>query len=145
MERHTIGGLKNTLVSATDFYDIADYFLTLTETNYTAIDGKQSKNKVLTEMIAATVVQICHAYKLTTKSETITLVNLFMIEVRERYFWHGSALINGSRQFILTFFYFSDLDKGLVSVAKGFNNVFARITSKGKVTETNPLEEFSDN
>ena len=145
MERHTIGGLKKILVAASDFDEIAEYFLTITETNFAELDGKPAKNKVLEEIINATVVKICHAYKLTSERDTITLVNPFMIDVREHNFWHGSALINGSSRFMYSFLYFSDLDKGLVSVSKGSNTVFARITSKGKVEESNPLKEFSDN
>jgi hypothetical protein len=143
MEKHTIGGLKKALTASSDFYDIADYFLTLTETNMAALHGKSGQNKVLMELIGATLVQICHNQGLTKKSESIALVNLMMIEVSQHHFWHGSALING--KFIFTFFYFADLDMGLISVAKGGNNFFARVTIKGVPQKSNPKEEFSDN
>jgi hypothetical protein len=143
MEKHTIGGLKKILVASSHFYDIADYFLTITETNMTALDGKIGQNKVLMELIGSTVTQICHTQGLTKKSETIALINLMMIEVSQQQFWHGSALING--KFIFTFFYFADLDKGLISVAKGNNNFFARVSVKSAQPNGNPLEEFSDN
>ncbi len=142
MEKHTIGGLKKILVASSNFYDIADYFLIITETNIDALDGKPGKNKPLRELIGATVTQICHSQGITKKSETIVLVGFMMIEVKQRYFWHGSGLINGKD--IMSFFYFADLDKGLISVSKGSNNFFARVTVKGLPT-TNPLEDFSDN
>jgi hypothetical protein len=143
MEKHTIGGLKKILVAATDFYDIADYFLTLTETNMAALDGKQNKNKVLQTLVTTTVAQICQVHNLTPKGAPIALVNMFMIEVRERCFWHGSGLVNG--KFIFSFLYFSDLDKGMVSVSKGSNNIFARVTTKGGSKSDAPVEGFSDN
>jgi hypothetical protein len=143
MEKHTIGGLKKILVASSSFYDIADYFLVITETNMDALDGKPGKNKPLQQLIGATVTQICHTQRITKKSETIVLVGFMMIEVKQRYFWHGSGLINGKD--IMSFFYFADLDMGLISVSKGANNFFARVTVKGLPQKTNPSEEFSDN
>jgi hypothetical protein len=81
---------------------------------------------------------------LVKKDEKIVLVNMVMIEVRQRFFWHGSGLING--KFIFTFFYFEELDKGMIAVAKGGNNFFARVSiQKALNKEPNPMESFSDN
>jgi hypothetical protein len=144
MERHTIGGLKNILVNAKDFYDVQDYFLTLTETNMQAIEGKSGKNKVLQKIVVETVTKIAQQLELIEKgSDIMTITNMFMVEVRQRNFWHGSGFINGKH--IFTFFYFADLDKGMVSSAKGSNCLFARVSIKGAAAKTNPLEEFSQN
>jgi hypothetical protein len=143
MEKHTIGGLKKILVASSNFYDIADYFLVITETNMDALDGKPGKNKPLQQLIGSTVTQICHTQRITKKSETIVLVGFMMIEVKQRYFWHGSGLINGKD--IMSFFYFADLDMGLISVSKGGNNFFARVTVKGGPQTTDPTEAFSNN
>ncbi len=143
MEKHTIGGLKKILVAATDFYDIADYFMTITETNMPALDGKLGKNKVLKKIITSIVEQICRIHQLTPSEQPIVLVNMCMIEVRQRYFWHGSGLVNG--KLVFTFLYFADLDKGMVSVSKGNNNVFARITCQGSPETEPPMPKPSDN
>ena len=144
MEKHTIGGLKNILVNATDFYEIQDYFLTLTETNMQAIDGKAGKNKVLKEIVLQTVTKIAQQLELLERgADRMTITNMLMVEVRQRNFWHGSGFING--KYIFTFFYFADLDKGMVSSAKGSNCLFARVSIKGVVSKTNPMEEFSQN
>jgi hypothetical protein len=144
MEKHTIGGLKNILVNATDFHDIQDYFLTLTETNMHVIEGKAGKNKVLQQIVVQTVTKIAQQLGLIEQGSSImTITNMFMVEVRPRNFWHGSGVING--KYIFTFFYFADLDKGMVSAAKGSNCLFARVSTKGQESKTNPLEEFSQN
>jgi hypothetical protein len=143
MEKHTIGGLKNILVAATDFDDIQEYFFTLTETNVAAISGNSSKNKALKDIIFSTLTMMCFTQDMIEKGVKITLVNMSMVEVRTRYFWHGSGFVNGKH--IFTFFYFSDLDKGMVSLALGKDNVlFARISIKG-VSKSNPMADFSDN
>ncbi len=143
MEKHTIGGLKKILVASSNFYDIADYFLIITETNMAALDGKIGKNKVLKEVIISTLTQICLTQGIVKEGDPIVLVNMMMIEVRERYFWHGSGLLNGKH--IMSFLYFADLDKGLISISKGSNNFFARVTVKSLPQSGNPTEEFSDN
>lgn len=142
MEKHTIGGLKNILVASPNFYDIEDYFLTLTETNRAAIEGKGGKNKTLKEIISVTLAQICLLQNLVEKDAKIILMNMTMVEVRQRYFWHGSGFVNG--KYIFTFFYFADLDKGMISISRGSNNFFARISVK-PMSQNNPVEEFSDN
>jgi hypothetical protein len=144
MEKHTIGGLKNILVAASDFYEIQDYFLTLTETNMQAIDGKSGKNKVLKEIVLHTVTKIAKQLELIEPgADRMTITNMLMVEVRQRYFWHGSGIING--KYIFTFFYFADMDKGMVSAAKGSNCLFARVSTKGAAPKMNPMEEFSEN
>jgi hypothetical protein len=143
MEKHTIGGLKKILVAATDFYEIADYFMTISETNRPALNGKIGKNKVLKQIVSSIVMQICQIHQLTPKDRPIVLVNMFMIEVRERYFWHGSGLVNG--EFIFSFLYFADLDRGMVSVSKGNNNIFARIRTKVSDETDTPMTKASDN
>jgi hypothetical protein len=144
MEKHTIGGLKKKLVAATDFYEIQDYFLTLTETNRTVLDGKLGKNKVLKELIASILTEIGIRQDMVKKDEKIILVNLLMIEVRPRFFWHGSGLIHGKH--IFTFFYFEELDKGMIAVAKGSQHFFARVSIQNALNEDlNPMESFSDN
>ncbi len=153
MEKHTIGGLKNILITATDFDDIQDYFFTLTETNIPAIQGKASKNKALKDIIYSTLSIMCLTHgmipvtpDMTTeevKAMKITLVNMSMTEVRPRNFWHGSGFVNG--KFIFTFFYFADLDKGMVSIAQDNDHVlYGRVSIKG-VPNSNPLGEFSEN
>jgi hypothetical protein len=80
---------------------------------------------------------------LSKKSAAKILFNMNMTEVRARNFWHGSGFING--KFIFTFFYFSDLDKGMVSIAQDNNHVlYGRVSIKG-VPNSNPLGEFSEN
>jgi hypothetical protein len=144
MEKPTIEGLKKTLVASPKFYDIADYFLTIAETNMAALDGKAAQNKVLQELLISTLTELGRRQGI-IKADTqmMTLDNMFMIEVRHQNFWHGSGLINNKH--IFTFLYFTDLDKGLVSLAKGSNNFFARITAKGLPDGSNPTEKFSDN
>jgi hypothetical protein len=144
MEKHTVGGLKKILVASSHFYDIADYFLTLTETNIAVIDGKKSKNKVLKEIITVILSQVCLTQGMIEKDAKIMLVNMMMIEVRQRNFWHGSGFVNG--KYIFTFFYFSDLDMGLVSVANTNGmNYFARVSLKHVPNGENPAEKFSAN
>ncbi len=145
MEKHTIGGLKKILVASSHFYDIQDYFLTLTETNIAAIDGKPGKNKVLKEIIIATLAQICQSQGMMDYGDKIMLVNMMMVEVRQRYFWHGSSMVNG--KYISSFFYFADLDMGMISISKGSNNFFARVSVKGfaKSPQSPPQGEFSEN
>jgi hypothetical protein len=144
MEKHTIGGLKKILVASSHFYEIQDYFLTLTETNMAAIEGKAGKNKVLKEIIAATLKEICLRQDLVKEEERMIMVNMMMVEVRERYFWHGSGMMNGKN--IFSFFYFADLDKGMISVSKGSMNFFARVSIKSAPNqEGNPTEAFSEN
>ncbi len=150
MERHTVGGLKNILVAAKDFDEIQDYFFTLTETNIPAIQGKAGKNKALKDIIYSTLTIMCFTQGLipirqgaTLEADKITLVNMNMTEVRIRNFWHGSGFVNG--KFIFTFFYFADLDKGLVAVAKGKDEMlFGRVSIKG-VPNSNPMGAFSNN
>ncbi len=153
MEKHTIGGLKNILITATDFDDIQDYFFTLTETNIPAIQGKAGKNKALKDIIYSTLTMMCLTQgmisvtpDMTTeeiKAHKITLVNMSMTEVRPRNFWHGSGFVNG--KFIFTFFYFADLDKGMVSIAQDNDHVlYGRVSIKG-VPNSYPLGEFSEN
>jgi hypothetical protein len=144
MEKHTIGGLKNILVNATDFSDVQDYFLTLTETNMHVIEGKAGKNKVLQQIVVQTITKIAQQLGLIEKgAEIMTITNMFMVEVRQRNFWHGSGMINSKH--IFTFFYFADLDKGMVAAAKGSNCLFARVSIKEAASKTNPMAEFSDN
>ncbi len=143
MEKHTIGGLKKILVASSRFYDIQDYFLTLTETNMAAIDGKSGKNKVLKDVIASTLTEICLRQDLIEEGSKIIMVNMMMVEVRQRYFWHGSGLVNGKH--VYTFFYFADLDMGMISVAKGSMNYFARVSVKSVPKDRNPTDEFSEN
>ena len=144
MEKPTIEGLKKILVASPKFYDIADYFLTIAETNMAALDGKVAQNKVLQELLISTLTELGRRQGI-IKADTqmMTLDNMFMIEVRHQNFWHGSGLIN--RKHIFTFMYFTDLDKGLVSLAKGGNNFFARISAQSLPDGSNPAEKFSDN
>ncbi len=142
MEKHTIGGLKNILVASSHFYDIQDYFLTLTETNYAAVEGKGGKNKTLKEIILSTLTELCRHQGIIEADAKILLVNMRMVEVRPRHFWHGSGMVNGKH--IFSFFYFADLDKGMVSISEGSMNYFARVSIK-PATKKNPMEEFSDN
>ena len=153
MEKHTIGGLKNILITATDFDDIQDYFFTLTETNIPTIPGKAGKNKALKDIIYSTLTMMCLTHGMIpvtldmtpeeVKAMKITLVNMSMTEVRPRNFWHGSGFVNG--KFIFTFFYFADLDKGMVSIAQDNDHVlYGRVSIKG-VPNSNPLGEFSNN
>lgn len=143
MEKHTVGGLKKILVASSRFYEIQDYFLTLTETNMASIEGKSGKNKVLKEVIASTLTEICLRQDMVEEGSKIIMVNMMMVEVRPRYFWHGSGLVNGKH--IYTFFYFADLDMGMISVAKGSMNYFARVSVKSIPKGSNPAEEFSEN
>ena len=144
MEKHTIGGLKKILVASSHFYDIQDYFLTLTETNIAAIEGKAGKNKVLKEVIGIILSQVCQNQGMIEEGSKILMVNMIMVEVRSRYFWHGSGLVNG--KFVFSFFYFSDLDMGLVSVSnKNGMNYFARVSLKPVPKDENPAEKFSEN
>ncbi len=144
MEKHTIEGLRKTLVASPKFYDIADYFLTITETNMDALDGKLAENKVLQQILISTLTELARRQDIIkANTKMMTLDNMFMIEVPNRNFWHGSGLINNKH--IFTFLYFADLDKGLVSLAKGSNNFFARISVKGLPDGSNPAEKFSNN
>lgn len=69
---------------------------------------------------------------------------LQMIEVRQHNFQHGVGFVDG--KYIFTFFYFSNLDKGLTSLACiGSNTFFARMTSKSMHTDKNPADDFSQN
>jgi hypothetical protein len=121
MEKHTVGGLRQALVSESDFHKIQDYFLTLTETNIQAIDGNLGKNKILKEVIQFILGGVIGVSK-------PTLVNLMMVEVRQRNFWHGSGFVNGN---IFTFFYFADLDKGLITYSKSTGeNLLIRLSAK---------------
>jgi hypothetical protein len=121
MEKHTIGGLRQALVSESEFHKIQDYFLTLTETNFQAIDGQLGKNKILKEVIQIALGEVMGTSK-------PTLVNFMMIEVRKRYFWHGSGFVDGK---IFTFFYFGDLDKGLITFSKPKgDNLIIRLSAK---------------
>jgi hypothetical protein len=121
MEKHTVGGLRQALVSESDFHKIQDYFLTLTETNMQAIDGQLGKNKTLKEVIQFILGGVIGVSK-------PTLVNLMMVEVRQRNFWHGSGFVNGN---IFTFFYFADLDKGLITHSKSTGeNLLIRLSAK---------------
>ena len=121
MEKHTVGGLRQALVSESDFHKIQDYFLTLTETNLQAIDGKLGKNKSLKEIIQFILGEVVGVSR-------PTLVNLMMVEVRQRNFWHGSGFLNGN---IFTFFYFADLDKGLITYSKfSGENLLIRLSNK---------------
>jgi hypothetical protein len=143
MEKHTIGGLKNILVAATNFDDIQEYFFTLTETNVAAISGNAGKNKALKDIVHSTLTMMCFTQGLVEKDVKIILTNMSMVEVRTRNFWHGSGFVNGKH--IFTFFYFADLDKGMVSLALGKDNVlFARVSIKG-ASKSNPMADFSDN
>ena len=57
-----------------------------------------------------------------------TLVNLMMVEVRKRNFWHGSGFVSGN---IFTFFYFTDLDKGLITFSNANGeNLLIRLSAK---------------
>jgi hypothetical protein len=143
MEKHTVGGLKKILVASSHFYDIQDYFLTLTETNIAAIEGKSGKNKVLKEVIAHILTQLCLRIDLIEEGSKIMMVNMMMCEVRQRNFWHGSGFVNNKH--IYTYFYFSDLDMGMVSIAKGSMNYFARVSVKPVPKEDNPTDKFSAN
>lgn len=144
MEKHTIGGLKKILVASSHFYDIQDYFLTLTETNIASIEGKAGKNKVLKEVIGIILSQVCQNQDMIEEGSKIVMVNMMMVEVRQRYFWHGSGLVNG--KYIFSFFYFSDLDMGMVSVSnKNGMNYFARVSIKPVPKNENPAEKFSEN
>jgi hypothetical protein len=121
MEKHTVGGLRQALVSESDFHKIQDYFLTLTETNMQAIDGQLGKNKTLKEVIQFVLGGVIGVSK-------PTLVNLMMVEVRQRNFWHGSGFVSGN---IFTFFYFADLDKGLITYSKSTGeNLLIRLSAK---------------
>ena len=141
MEKHTVGGLKKILVASSKFHDIQDYFLTLTETNMATIDGKSGKNSVLKELIGTTLKEICLSQGMVEKGEKIMLMNMFMVDVRQRYFWHGSGMLNG--KYIFTFFYFSDLDKGMISISKGSYTFFARVSIKSFGKKV-PTEGFSE-
>lgn len=143
MEKHTVGGLKKILVASSHFYDIEDYFLTLTETNFQAIDGKSGKNKILKEVVASTLSEICLRQGIIEPNSKMLMVNMTMVEVRPRYFWHGSGLVNGKH--IFTYFYFADLDMGMISVSNGSMNYFARVSVKSVPKGGNPAEEFSEN
>ena len=144
MEKYSSGGLRKILVASSHFSDIADYFLSLTETNSEAIDGKLGENIIIKDIITSTLTEICKRQDLTENNSKIRLVGLQMIEVRQANFWHGVGFVNG--KYIFTFFYFSDLDKGLVSLAGTGNNIFyARISAKHIPNNKNPLKDFSPN
>ncbi len=121
MEKNTVGGLRQALVSESDFHKIQDYFLTLTETNIQAIDGQLGKNKTLKEVIQFVLGEVVGVSR-------PTLVNLMMVEVRKRNFWHGSGFVSGN---IFTFFYFTDLDKGLITFSNANGeNLLIRLSAK---------------
>ncbi len=144
MEKHTIGGLRKILVTSSEFSDIASYFLTLNETNDVALEGNLGKNKNLLQVISTTLAEICKRQNLIVEDSNIQLTRMQMIEVQQRNFWHGAGFVNGKN--IFTFFYFTDIDKGLISIAgSGGKIFFARITSKVISTDKNPLEDFSLN
>ncbi len=144
MEKHTIEGLRKTLVSSPKFYDIADYFLTITETNMDALNGRAAQNDVLQQILISTLTELARRQDIIKEhTKMMTLDRMFMIEVPNHNFWHGSGLINNKH--IFTFMYFADIDKGLVSLAKGGNNFFARISVKGLPDGSNPAEKFSNN
>lgn len=133
MEKHTIGGLRKSLTEEKDFRNIQDYFLTLSETNHQAMDGRLGKNKLLKMTIQATLSSLLDI-------EDPPMTKLMMIEVPKRYFWHGVGFtVNG---YIFSFFYFADLDKGLVTLSLPRGQVLsARITIEIRTSPT----DFSEN
>ncbi len=106
--------------------------------------GKLGKNKNLLQVISVTLSEVCKQQELIGDGSKIMLTGLRIIEMRQRNFWHGIGFINGKN--IFTFFYFTDLDKGLVSLSGGGSKIFfARISCKIVPTDKNPLEDFSLN
>ena len=123
MEKYTIGGLKQLLATSKDFSAIQDYFFCISENNHAAFNGTPSKNKQIK--------QFCQMIlNIVTGNKDAIMTNLQMIEVRNRYFWHGASFTNVKGVHI-SFCYFSDLDKGMVCVMRDDGETtFARITVK---------------
>jgi hypothetical protein len=144
MEKYTIGGLRNILVSNAELEDIHQYFMDLATSNFAAISGKISKDKAIKHIVNATAHEICRINNLHDDPDNMVLVGLRIIEVKQRFMSHGTAFVNGKH--VITFFYFSDLDKGMAVISEGAGRMahYARITIKLTI-EQDPLEYFSDN
>ncbi len=103
--------LKMRLVSATDFYEVFNYFFDHFGENEAFIEHSIPRhNAQLQEVLVASVQPVLK--KPNTKSLLIRKMMMFF--VAHEKFYHGAAIFNG----VLTnFFYFQGIDAGLIALS----------------------------
>ena len=104
MQTHSIKELRRLLLNESDFEKTKDYFFDwVSEHNSTAF-GTTTKNKMLMTVLKSAISKVF-------KMDTIVFQNLLMHEVKGVHLIHGSANVE---KITLAFFYFTDLDWGMM-------------------------------
>lgn len=99
--------LKMKLVNAEDFYEIQTHFMEkLADDREFMQLGKLKRHKQLEQVIALAVQKGLNF-------PTVTMQNMFFMQLPKQHFTHGTGLING---IAATYFYFSDIDVGLLTL-----------------------------
>ena len=110
MRNTFVTALKQTLVTEDSFAETFNQFLLLTEENRGGFrdQGKEQENEAIISMLGVGLGQLFEIKQV--------ILNMVMtVYIKEEAMFHGSCFCNGH---IVTFFYFSDLDRGMVSAAK---------------------------
>jgi hypothetical protein len=101
--------LKVKLVTATDFFEVFNYFFDHFGENEDFMDrGVRKHNDYIQQVLVASAQQVLKTSKVVTHHP-------LMIYVKEQRFYHGAIWFN---QILANFFYFEDINAGLMALAQ---------------------------
>jgi hypothetical protein len=106
-----IAELRQHLMTEKDFSVIFNKFFDITETDMAFMrDGQMSQNAPILSLVKTSI-----GIYFQKKEAEIKPKDMMFIENQKENLFHGSGLIFGH---IFTFFYFQDLDKGMLGLCK---------------------------
>ena len=138
-----VKSLRQKLVSGENFEKIYNLFFDLVESHTNLLMGESKMNEDLHNIIAMTMKQIM----IRKNMKAVVSMDSQMIYVESLNLYHGSIACVGG--WLFTYFYFTDLDKGMLACAKPMSKdtevMFARITSVSKIVSKDTENEASLN
>jgi hypothetical protein len=100
--------LKLKLVTADDFYEVFNFFFDhFGESDEFIKVSVPQHNDLLQQVLVACAEPVL-------QQRIVSVHNALMLYVAEHQFYHGAAFFN---QFMINFFYFEDIDAGLLAIA----------------------------
>jgi hypothetical protein len=108
MQKYSIKQLRHLLINEPEFHLTHSYFFDWVDEHKNTALATPTKNKMLIQVVKESM------KKLLSKTD-ITVSQTMMCEVKGVNLIHGSILVEGR---LTVFFYFSDLDWGMISAVK---------------------------
>ena len=129
MNLKNLATLKEKLVSAGDFAEVMDYFMTEFGEQMEFLDkGTRVNNEVLESILCEIGKQIF------PNAPAVVLSHAIFVEIPVYHFTHGGLRLNGH---LSTMFYFSDVQVGMLAVATSMTGPTNFLRFSGKLLKPN--------